>query len=161
VTHGWRPESGFIDYRWEGYDEALLLYVLGLASPTYPLPQESYDAWLSTYRWEQCYGYDYVYAGSLFTHQLSHVWIDFRGIQDAFMREKGIDYFENSRRATYVQQRYAIENPRKFAGYGRALLGKSRPAKGRVQKRSSCKVLNVFFLITSGEAFRMGLTTAR
>jgi len=48
-----------------------------------------------TYRWEQCYGYGYVYAGPLFTHQLSHVWIDFRGIQDAFMREKGIDYFEN------------------------------------------------------------------
>ena len=118
VTHGWRPESGFIGYRWEGYDEALLLYILGLASPTHPLPQESYDTWLSTYRWERCYGYDYLYAGSLFTHQLSHVWIDFRGIQDAFMRDKGIDYFENSRRASYVQQRYAMENPRKFAGYG-------------------------------------------
>jgi len=123
VTHGWRPESGFIEYRWEGYDEALLLYVLGLASPTHPLPRESYDAWLSTYRWEQCYGYDYVYAGPLFTHQLSHVWIDFRNIQDAFMRGKGIDYFENSRRATYVQQRYAIENPRKFARYGECCWG--------------------------------------
>ena len=123
VTHGWRPESGFIAYRWEGYDEALLLYILGLASPTHPLPRASYDAWLSTYRWEQCYGYDYVYAGSLFTHQLSHVWIDFRGIQDAFMRDKGIDYFENSRRATYVQQRYAIDNPRRFASYGEHCWG--------------------------------------
>jgi hypothetical protein len=123
VTHGWRPESGFIHYRWEGYDEALLLYILGLASPTHPLSQDSYNAWLSTYRWEQCYGYDYLYAGPLFTHQLSHVWIDFRGIQDAFMRDKGIDYFENSRRATYVQQRYAMENPRKFAGYGEHCWG--------------------------------------
>ncbi len=93
VTHGWRPESGFIKHRWKGYDEALLLYILGLASPTHPLPQDSYDAWLSTYRWERHYGYDYLYAGPLFTHQLSHVWIDFRGIQDAFMRDKGIDYF--------------------------------------------------------------------
>jgi hypothetical protein len=123
VTHGWRPESGFIAYRWEGYDEALLLYILGLASPTHPLPRASYDAWLSTYRWERCYGFDYVYAGSLFTHQLSHVWIDFRGIQDAFMRDKGIDYFENSRRATYVQQRYAIDNPRRFASYGEHCWG--------------------------------------
>ncbi len=123
VTHGWRPESGFIGYRWEGYDEALLLYVLGLASPTYPLPRASYDAWLSTYRWERSYGYEYVYAGSLFTHQLSHVWIDFRGIQDAFMRDKGIDYFENSRRATYVQQRYAINNPLRFASYGEHCWG--------------------------------------
>ncbi len=123
LTHGWRPESGFIGYRWEGYDEALLLYVLGLASPTHPLTPESYAAWLSTYRWEHCYGYDYLYAGPLFTHQLSHAWIDFRGIQDAFMRDKGIDYFENSRRATYVQQRYAVENPRKFVGYGEHCWG--------------------------------------
>ena len=123
VTHGWRPESEFISYRWEGYDEALLLYVLGLASPTHRLSQESYDAWLSTYRWENSYGYDYLYAGPLFIHQLSHVWIDFRGIQDAFMRGKGIDYFENSRRATYVQQRYAIENPREFEGYGEHCWG--------------------------------------
>ncbi len=123
VTHGWRPESGFIGYRWEGYDEALLLYVLALGSSTHPLQQDSYAAWLSTYRWQQCYGYDYLYAGPLFTHQLSHVWIDFRGIQDAFMRSKGIDYFENSRRATYVQQCYAIENPHKFAGYGEYCWG--------------------------------------
>ena len=123
ITHGWRPESGFIEYRWEGYDEALLLYVLGLGSPTNPLPESSYAAWASTYRWEACYGYDYLYAGPLFTHQLSHVWIDFRGIQDAFMRDKGIDYFENSRRATYVQQRYSMDNPRKFAGYAEHCWG--------------------------------------
>jgi len=123
VTHGWTPESGFIGYRWEGYDEALLLYVLGLGSPTHPLPESSYTAWTTTYRWERCYGHEYLYAGPLFTHQLSHVWVDFRGIQDGFMREKGIDYFENSRRATYVQQRYAMENPRKFAGYAEHCWG--------------------------------------
>jgi hypothetical protein len=123
VTHGWKPESGFLGYRWEGYDEALLLYVLGLGSPTHPLPESSYAAWTSTYQWKQCYGQDYLYSGPLFTHQLSHVWIDFRGIQDAFMRHKGIDYFENSRRATYVQRQYAIENTRGFEGYGARCWG--------------------------------------
>jgi hypothetical protein len=123
VTHGWKSESGFLKYRWEGYDEALLLYILGLGSPMHPLPEESYAAWTSTYQWEHCYGQEYLYAGPLFTHQLSHVWIDFRGIQDAFMRDKGIDYFENSRRATYVQQQYAIHNPLKFKGYGRHCWG--------------------------------------
>ena len=123
VTHGWKPESGFLKYRWEGYDEAMLLYMLGLGSPTYPLPESSYKAWTSTYRWERSYGYDYLYAGSLFIHQLSHVWIDFRGIQDAFMRSKGIDYFENSRRATYVQQQYAIDNPFNFSGYAACCWG--------------------------------------
>ncbi len=123
VTHGWKPERGFLKWRWKGYDEALVLYILGLGSPTHPLPESSYGGWISTYEWINSYGYDYLYAAPLFSHQLSHVWIDFRGIQDAFMREKGIDYFENSRRATYVQQQYAITNPKKFAGYSRDCWG--------------------------------------
>lgn len=123
VTHGWRPEDGFIPYRWVGYDEALLLYVLGLGSPTHPLPAESYAAYVSGYTWKKIYGFEYVYSGPLFTHQLSHLWIDFRGIQDAFMREHHMDYFENSRRATYVQQHYAIDNPLEYEGYGEYCWG--------------------------------------
>src|SRR5690242_11409715 len=61
VTHGWKPESGFLRYRWEGYDEALLLYTLGLGSPTHPLPERSYKAWASTYAWVQSYGYEYLH----------------------------------------------------------------------------------------------------
>ena len=123
VTHGWKPESGFLPYRWEGYDEALLLYVLGLGSPTHPLPAESYRAWASTYEWKTVYGTQFLYAGPLFTHQLSHVWIDFRGIQDAFMSKHGIDYFENSRRATFVQQQHGIRNPGGFAHYSELCWG--------------------------------------
>jgi hypothetical protein len=123
VTHGWRPESGFLPYRWQGYDEALFLYLLGLGSPTHPLPKESYLQWTSTYEWRKIYGHEFLYSGPLFTHQISHIWIDFRGIQDDYMRGKGIDYFENSRRATYVQQQYAIDNPAKFDGYGAKCWG--------------------------------------
>jgi hypothetical protein len=123
LTQGWKPESSFLQDRWKGYDEGLLLYLLALGSPTYPLSNDSYAAWGSTYQWRHSYGYNYLYAGSLFTHQLSHIWIDFRGIQDVFMGEKGIDYFENSRRVTYVQQQYAIDNPLKFKGYGSRCWG--------------------------------------
>jgi hypothetical protein len=123
VTHGWKPETGFLPYRWKGYDEALLLYVLGLGSPTYALPEESYAAWASTYSWKTIYDHEYLYSGPLFTHQLSHLWIDFRGIQDAFMRDRGIDYFENSRRATYVHQHYAIRNLLEFEGYNELCWG--------------------------------------
>src|SRR5918996_2390849 len=117
VTHGWKPESGFLKYRWCGYDEALILYVLGLGSPTYPLPEECYTAWASSYSWKTILGHEVLYAGPLFIHQLSHIWIDFRDIKDKYMRERGIDYFENSRRATLIQQLYAIRNPNEFAGY--------------------------------------------
>jgi hypothetical protein len=123
VSMGWKPESGFLPYCWEGHNEAIMLHVLGLASPTHPLPAETYKAFTSTYNWKEIYHYEFLYGGPLFMHQLSHLWIDFRGMQDEFMREHGIDYFENSRRATYVQQQYAIDNPQEFKGYGENAWG--------------------------------------
>jgi hypothetical protein len=100
-----------------------MLYILGLGSPTHPLPPDSYAAWTESYRWARIYGYELLYAGPLFIHQLSQCWIDFRGIRDEFMRGHGIDYFENSRRAAYVHQEYAQRNPRGWAGYGVACWG--------------------------------------
>lgn len=123
VRQGWKPDSGFLHYGWDGYNESIILYVLGLASPTHPLPDSSYAAWTATYQWENIYGYDLLYAGPLFIHQFSHAWIDFDGIRDQFMREKKCDYFENTRRATYVQREYAQRNPHGFYGYGEDCWG--------------------------------------
>jgi hypothetical protein len=123
ISHGWRPETGFISHYWTGYDEALLVYLLALGSPTFPLAPESYAAYCSTYSWKRIYGRELLYSGPLFTHQLSHLWIDFRDLRDAFMREHGSDYFENSRQATYVHQEYARHNPLEFAGYGEFCWG--------------------------------------
>lgn len=123
ICHGWRPGSGFLEWRWEGYDEALILYLLALGSPTFPIPASSYAAWTATYEWVRIYDIDYLYAGPLFIHQMSHVWVDFRGIRDAYMRAHDSDYFENSRRATLVQQQYAIRNPMGFKQYGEFCWG--------------------------------------
>jgi hypothetical protein len=123
VTHGWTPEKGFIPYRWEGYDEALLLYVLGLGSPTHALSVGSYPAWAATYVWKHIYGIEFLYAGPLFIHQLSHIWLDLRDIQDAPMRTKDSNYFENSRRATRAQQEYCIRNPQDYTGYSEQCWG--------------------------------------
>jgi hypothetical protein len=117
LRQGWKPECGFLHYGWEGYSEAIAMYVLALGSSTYPISDHCYEAWTGTYQWENLYGYDFPYAGPLFVHQFSHAWIDLRDIQDRFMREKRCDYFENSRRATQVQREYAWRNPRRFAGY--------------------------------------------
>ena len=87
------------------------------------LPPESYAAYTSTYQWKNIYGWDLLYSGPLFTHQLSHMWVDFRGIRDDFMRSHDSDYFENSRRATFVQRDYAIRNPLGFTGYGEFCWG--------------------------------------
>jgi hypothetical protein len=140
VTLGWTPERGFLPYRWQGYDEALFLYILGLGSPTHPLPDESYVQWTSTYEWRESYGQKFLYSGPLFTHQISHLWIDFREIRDEYMRGKGTDYFENSRRAIYVQQAYAIDNKAHFEGYSAKCWGITAsdgpgPAKCKIDGR--------------------------
>jgi hypothetical protein len=117
ARQGWKTESGFLHYGWEGYSEATLLYVLGLASPTHPFSPASYGAWTATYQWENIYDFEHLYAGPLFIHQFSHAWIDFEGIRDKFMREKKSDYFENTYRAIQMQREYARRNPHDFRGY--------------------------------------------
>jgi hypothetical protein len=118
ICHGWKPETGFLSYRWDtGYTEALILYVLALGSPTFPISPEGYKEWTSTFESKTLYDIEHLYAGPLFIHQMSHLWLDFRGIHDEFNRKTGIDYFENSRRATYMQQQYGIENPLGYSHY--------------------------------------------
>lgn len=117
IRHGWKPESGFLHYCWDGYSEATMLYVLALGSPTHPVDGDCYQAWTATYQWENLYGHEFLYAGPLFVHQFSQAWIDLRGVRDAFMRSKDCDYFENSRRATEVQREYARRNPLGWVGY--------------------------------------------
>jgi len=118
VSMGWHPASGFIEADWQGLNEAMLLLVLALGSPTHPADSSAWRGWTSSYAWGRYYGIDHLGFAPLFGHQYSHAFIDFRGIKDAYMRGKGIDYFENSRRATYAQRRYAVANPGKWRGYG-------------------------------------------
>ena len=123
VSMGWTPEHGLHDYDWHGYNEAMILLVLALGSPTHPIDPAAWKAYTSTFEWHDYYGQQYVTFTPLFGYQYSHIWIDFRGIQDDYMRGKGIDYFENSRRATYAQRQYAIENPGRWRGYGENVWG--------------------------------------
>jgi hypothetical protein len=123
IPLGWGPETGAEGTDWHGYNEAMILYILALGSPTHPVPPAAWDYWTSTYLWTEYYGREFVSFGPLFGHQFSHCWIDFRGIADGYMRGRGIDYAENTRRATYSQQAYAIANPRGFRGYSSELWG--------------------------------------
>ena len=123
VSMGWKPESGFIPAEWRGYNEAMLLYVLALGSPSHPIDPAAWTRWTDTYEWRDFYGYPHVNFAPLFGHQYSHLWIDFRGIQDAYMRQRGIDYFENSRRATLSQRAYATANPGQWRDYGPEIWG--------------------------------------
>lgn len=123
LSQGWKPECGFLHYGWEGYNEATILYVLGLGSPTFPLSASCYETWSLTYQWENLLDHNVLYSGPLFTHLFSHAWIDFRGIRDTFMREKNSDYFENTKSAIAIHREYGERNPYEFEGYCRDLWG--------------------------------------
>lgn len=125
ISHGWTPEDGFLEYDWRGYNEAMLVYLLALGSPTFPVEATAWTEWTSTYdkSWRTEFGQEYLGFAPLFGHQYTHVWMDFRKIQDDYMRKRGLDYFENSRRAIYAQQAYAIANPRRCKDYGATVWG--------------------------------------
>jgi hypothetical protein len=123
VSMGWTPEKGYIDYYWHGYNEAMILFILGIGSPTHPLPPETWSEYTSTYKWVDFYGQQYVGFAPLFGYQYSMIWIDPRRLRDAYMRAHGIDYFENSRRATVAQRAYAVDNPGHWRDYGSTIWG--------------------------------------
>jgi hypothetical protein len=124
IHMGWKPATGFGGFGlWVGYNEAMILYILALGSPTHPVPASTWTYWTSNYSWQTHYGQSYVNFPPLFGHQYSHCWIDFRLVNDAYMENRGITYFENSRRATLAQQAYCIDNPFDHAGYSDSLWG--------------------------------------
>jgi len=117
ISMAWTPDHGLHNMGWSGYNEALFLYILAAGSGMEDA-EASYNSWLSTYKWQTPYeGLSHAAFPPLFGHQFSQSFIDFRGIADGYMKEKGIDYFENSRRATYVQRQYAQDNPHGWVGY--------------------------------------------
>lgn len=135
VSMGWRPEAGFIEADWRGLNEGAILYVLALGSPTHPIDPSAWEVWQSTYQWRDFYGYEHINFAPLFGHQYSQIFIDFRGIQDEYLREKDIDFFENSRRAVLAQRAYAIDNPMGWTGYGENIWGLTAcdgPGDGRM-----------------------------
>ena len=125
IAMGWYPQEGYLPYDWEGYNEGMLVYILALGSPTEGVGDNAWTAWTKTYErsWGTFEHEQYLGFAPQFGHQFSHVWIDFRGIQDAYMRAHGFDYFENSRRATYAQRGYAITNPMQWKLYGANVWG--------------------------------------
>ncbi len=117
LPHGWRPETGFLQYRWDNYSEMMMIYLLGLGSSSRPLPAGAWDAWKRT-----LFEYDGIrYIGSfapLFVHQYSQAWFDFRNRRDRYA-----DYFRNSILATEVHRRFCLDLARQFPDYSDDLWG--------------------------------------
>jgi hypothetical protein len=123
LSMGWKPGSGFLTANWVGYNEAMILYILGLGAASNSLPASVWNRWTNGYTWASYYNYSFVPFPPLFGHQYSHCWIDFRHIADPYMSSRNTTYFENSRRATLAQRAYCIANPLGRVGYSSNVWG--------------------------------------
>jgi hypothetical protein len=119
----WKPEYGFSRYRWTGYSEAILLYLLGMGSPSHTLPRSSYEYYTGTYTRHKTYGREWIYCGPLFTHLFPHLWLDLRHFRDRSPEHN--NYWLNTHQAVHIQQAYGEHNPRGHAGYSGQCWGLS------------------------------------
>lgn len=119
ILHAWSPERGMWTHVYQGYNEALLLYLLALGSSSYPAPTASWEAYIGNAETGHYAGHTYIkMPGSpLFCYQYPQCWIDFAGIKDDTTRRLGLDYAESSRQMTLAQQAYGRLNPKQLRSY--------------------------------------------
>ena len=117
LSMGWKPESGFLDARWEHYCELMMMYLLGMGAVSDPLPAKTWSAWTRpTYTYQ---GITYISSGDpLFTHQFSHAWFDFRDQRDAYA-----NYFDNSVKATQAHKLFCLSLQKRFPTYAEDMWG--------------------------------------
>ncbi|HSC45095.1 MAG TPA: glucoamylase family protein [Candidatus Acidoferrum sp.] len=119
LAMGWMPEQGFLKTRWDSYSELMMMYLLGMGSPTHPLPATVWNSWQRPqFEFDQI-----AYIGAhapIFAHQFSHAWFNFRGIHDKYG-----DYFANSIVATKVHKIWCLELSDRFPDYSENLWGVS------------------------------------
>jgi hypothetical protein len=120
LSHGWKPESGFLAGGWDHYCELMILYLLGIGSPTHPIAADSWRAWSRPTTTFQ--GVSYV-GGSdpLFVHQYSHAWVDFRGRVET--EPPHINWFDNSVAATRAHKAFCLSLSGEFPGYSDMIWG--------------------------------------
>lgn len=120
LSHGWRPESGFLASLWDSYSEETMLYLLGIGSPTHPITPLAWWGWRRD--WNTYAGYSYLAGASpLFIHQYSQAWVDYRGRRER--QPPHIDYFQNSITATRAHRAFCIDLSEEFPGYSENVWG--------------------------------------
>jgi len=119
MSHGWTPENGFIQSRYDKYCQLALMYLMGIGSPTHPLPPESWYAWE---RNPNSYGgYQYIGVSLLWTYQYPFAWADFRGRHEK--RAPHTDWFANAVTATRAHRIFCMDLKKEFPGYSEDIWG--------------------------------------
>ena len=121
LSHGWRPETGFIKYSWDHYSEHTILQMLAIGSPTHPITPLAWHAWRRLYLTYAGYTYMTFLRAPLFVHQYSQAWIDYRDQEEGWYPYT--NYHENSVKATRAHREFCISLSDKFPGYSSNVWG--------------------------------------
>ena len=117
LSMGWMPEIGFLPYRWDDYNELMMMYLLGMGAYTHPLPKQTWTSWKRLHF--EYHGLKYIGSfAPLFVHQYSQAWFDFRGRSDQYA-----DYFLNSKIATEAHRLFCLALAPQFPDYSENLWG--------------------------------------
>lgn len=123
--HGWA-----MNHPIKGYNEALIVYVLAAASPTFPISDAPYHkGWAASTVHTFRNGDDYYgislplgdksqKGGPLFFAHYSFMGLDPRGLQDRYA-----NYWQQNVRHTLINRAYSLDNPFGWKGYGEDLWG--------------------------------------
>lgn len=121
LSHGWKPESGFLGPRWDTYSEDTILYLLAIASPTHPIDAHAWYAWRRERMSYAGYNYWTTPGVPLFMHQYAHAWIDYRQRRET--QGTHLDYFANSIAATRAHRAFCLSLAKEFPAYGPNMWG--------------------------------------
>lgn len=119
LCHGWKPEGGFLPWRWGAYSEHMLLYLLAIGSPTHAIPSSCWSAW-SREQGEYAHRRTFVDL-PLFCHQFSHCFVDFRNRRDSL----GFNYWQTSVNATIINSRFCRDQAGTHQSYRGGVWGLS------------------------------------
>ncbi|WP_282142779.1 glucoamylase family protein [Cellulophaga baltica] len=128
----WSPNHGWdMNFPVGGYNEALIMYILGAASPTHPIKKEVYDqGWAlngniakdTTYYGLETelnhYEHDKSPVGPLFWAHYSYLGLNPKGLSDKYG-----NYWKLNQNHALIHYKHAVANPNKFKGYGEKAWG--------------------------------------
>lgn len=119
LSHGWRPETGFIQYRYAKYCQLACMYLLGIGSPTHALNPEAWYAWdRDPFEYD---GFHYYGRSLLWTYQYPFAWWDFRKRRES--RGLRVDWLANSATATRAHRAFCMDLAKEFPSYSGNVWG--------------------------------------
>ncbi|MCX8056385.1 MAG: T9SS type A sorting domain-containing protein [Ignavibacteria bacterium] len=117
----WSPNYGWaMNFKLMGWNETMICYLLGIASPTYSIPASTYyQGWASSpsyFNERITYGYK-LFVGQNLGGPLFFTHYSFLGFDPRNKKDNYCNYFIHNRNQTLVNRAYCINNPKRFAGY--------------------------------------------